>query len=105
MLNTGNGLVTPEYLADLWQATSSRIMSTLRTHSAYCTDSSFMLRIKHIMLLFSSTLTQYGFSDDKVYALLQELRDHYTEVLMQKWVTRFRDIFDVDNYHPMQVER
>lgn len=104
VLNTGNGLVTRGYLEDLWAATSSRIMSTVRTHSAYCTDSSFMLRIKHIMLLFSSTLTQYGFSADKVYALLQELRDHYTEVLMQRWVTRFRDVFDVDNYHPMQVD-
>lgn len=103
VLNTGNGLVTRGYLDDLWQATSSRIMSTLRAHSAYCTDSSFMLKIKQIMLLFSATLTQYGFSADKVYALLQELRDHYTEVLMQRWVGRFRDIFDIDNYHPMQV--
>lgn len=62
-----------------------------------------MLKIKNLMLLFSSTLQNYGFSGDKMYALLQELRDHYTEVLMQKWVSRFRDIFDVDNYHPMQV--
>ena len=22
---------------------------------------------------------------------------------MQKWVSRFRDIFDSDNYHPIQV--
>ena len=33
----------------------------------------------------------------------QELRDHYNEVLMQSWVKRFRDIFDSDNYHPVQV--
>ena len=30
-------------------------------------------------------------------------RDHYNEVLMQRWVGRFRDIFDADNYHPVQV--
>ena len=35
--------------------------------------------------------------------ILQELRDHYNEVLMQSWVKRFRDIFDSDNYHPVQV--
>ena len=33
----------------------------------------------------------------------QELRDHYNEVLMQSWVKRFRDIFDSDNYHPVQI--
>lgn len=35
--------------------------------------------------------------------LLQEIRDHYNEVLMQRWVHVFRDIFDEDNYHPIQV--
>jgi hypothetical protein len=62
-----------------------------------------MLKIKNLMLLFSQTLQSYGFSAEKMYSLLQELRDHYNEVLMQKWVTRFRDIFDADNYHPIQV--
>ena len=39
----------------------------------------------------------------RLYALLQELRDHYNEVLMQSWVKRFRDIFDKDTYTPIQV--
>ena len=95
--------MTRAYLDELWGTTSSRIMSTLQAHSAFCTESDFMLKIKSLMLLFSSTLQNYGFSADKMYGLLQELRDHYTEVLMQKWVGRFRDIFEVDNYHPMQV--
>lgn len=103
ILNTGNGLVTRSYLDELWSTTSSRIMSTLQTQSAYCTESLFMLKIKHIMLLFSMTLQKYGFSADKMYSLLHELRDHYTEVVMQKWVSKFRDIFEIDNYHPMQV--
>ena len=55
------------------------------------------------MLLFSHTLQGYGFSSDKMYVLLQELRENYNEVLMQKWVGNFRDIFDADNYHPIQV--
>ena len=79
------------------------ILLFFQTHSAYCTDSGFMLKIKNLMLLFSNTLQSYGFSTDKMYSLLQELRDHYNEVLMQKWVTRFRDIFEADNYHPIQV--
>ena len=105
VLNTGNGLVTRSYLDELWTTTSARIMSTLQTHSASATDSNFMMKIKHLMLLFSSTLQNYGFSSDKMYGLLQELRDHYTEVLMQKWVQKFRDIFEIDNYHPIEVSR
>ena len=62
-----------------------------------------MLKVKNLMLLFSHTLQGYGFSSDKMYVLLQELRENYNEVLMQKWVVNFRDIFDADNYHPIQV--
>ena len=62
-----------------------------------------MLKIKNLILLFIQTMQSYGFSADKMYVLLQELRDHYNEVLMQKWVVKFRDIFEADNYHPIQV--
>jgi hypothetical protein len=103
VLATGNGLVTRAYLDDLWAATSARVLSTLQTHSALATGPGLMLRVKRTVLLFSATLQRHGLPADKMLALLQELRDHYTEVLMQGWVQRFRDIFEVDNYHPMQV--
>merc|ERR1712029_50906 len=103
VLNTGNGLVSRGHLDEVWSMASSRILSTLQTHSAYCTDSNFMLKVKNLMLLFSHTLQGYGFSAEKMYVLLQELRDHYNEVLMQKWVGNFRIIFEADNYHPIQV--
>jgi hypothetical protein len=79
ILNTGSGLVTRGYLSELWATTSSGIMTTLQTHSSFCTESSFMLKIKNLMILFSNTLQNFGFSADKMYALLHELRDHYTE--------------------------
>lgn len=85
-----------------------------------------MLKIKNLVMLFSSTLKvsepefifrkprilmselyfiiqTYGYSVSQLVELLQEIRDHYNEVLMQRWVHVFRDIFDEDNYHPMQV--
>ena len=52
-------------------------------------------------LLF--TYQTYGYSVSQLVELLQEIRDHYNEVLMQRWVHVFRDIFDEDNYHPIQV--
>jgi len=78
-------------------------VATLRTHSAYCTDAGLMLKIKNLIMLFASTLKTYGYNVDRLYELLQELRDHYNEVLMQRWVGQFRDIFEADNYHPIQV--
>lgn len=103
ILNTGGGLVSREYLEEVWSGALSKIIGTLRNHSAYCTDAALMLKIKNLMMLFASTLQSYGYQVDKLYELLQELKDHYNEVLMQRWVSRFRDIFEEDNYHPIQV--
>jgi len=103
VLNTGNGLITRGHLDEVWASASSKIFGTLQQSSAYCTEAGFMLKIKNLMLLFSNTLQNYGFAVDRLYALLQELRDHYNEVLMQSWVKRFRDIFDKDTYTPIQV--
>ncbi|TRY62615.1 hypothetical protein TCAL_00413 [Tigriopus californicus] len=80
VLNTGNGLITRGYLDELWKGMSTGIKETLQQHSAYCTESGFILKIKNLMLLFSRTLQSYGFDDDQMSSLLQELRDHYTEV-------------------------
>jgi len=103
ILNTGGGLVSKGYLEEVWGGATAKIVATLRTHSAYCTDAGLMLKIKNLIMLFASTLKTYGYNVDRLYELLQELRDHYNEVLMQRWVVQFRDIFEADNYHPIQV--
>ncbi|KAG7175723.1 Exocyst complex component 6B-like 1 [Homarus americanus] len=46
----------------------------------------------------------YGYTVNPLHELLLEVKDHYNEVLMQKWVQVFRDIFEKDNYHPIQVD-
>lgn len=103
ILNTGGGLVSKGYLEEVWGGATAKIVATLRTHSAYCTDAGLMLKIKNLIMLFASTLKTYGYNVERLYELLQELRDHYNEVLMQRWVGQFRDIFEADNYHPIQV--
>lgn len=37
------------------------------------------------------------------YDLLLEVRDQYTEILMQKWVQIFTDIFEEDDYTAILV--
>ncbi|CAL7934414.1 exocyst complex component Sec15 isoform X1 [Xylocopa sonorina] len=103
ILNTGNGLATRAYLDELWQMALSKIVNALRTHSAYCTDAMLILKIKNLIMLFNTTLRNYGYSVEQLWDLLQEIRVHYNEVLMQHWVQVFRDILDEDSFLPIQV--
>ncbi|XP_066598012.1 exocyst complex component 6 isoform X2 [Prorops nasuta] len=103
ILNTGNGLATRSYLDELWSMALSKIVNALRTHSAYCTDATLILKIKNLIMLFNTTLRNYGYSVGQLWDLLQEIRVHYNEVLMQHWVQVFRDILDEDSFLPIQV--
>ncbi|XP_043788129.1 exocyst complex component 6B isoform X2 [Apis laboriosa] len=103
ILNTGNSLATRTYLDELWQMALSKIVNALRTHSAYCTDATLILKIKNLIMLFNTTLRNYGYSVGQLWDLLQEIRVHYNEVLMQHWVQVFRDILDEDSFLPIHV--
>ena len=52
---------------------------------------------------FSFWKQNYGYSVGQLWDLLQEIRVHYNEVLMQHWVQVFRDILDEDSFLPIQV--
>ncbi|XP_006815439.2 exocyst complex component 6B-like, partial [Saccoglossus kowalevskii] len=104
VLSTTQGLVTREYLDELWNVALHKILAILRTHSAYCTDATLLLEIKNLIVLFCHTITSYGFPASKLLELLVEIKDQYNEILMKKWVQVFRDIFDKDNYTSMYVE-
>ncbi|KAK7872474.1 hypothetical protein R5R35_014267 [Gryllus longicercus] len=103
VLNTGNGLVNRTYLDEVWNMALSKIVNALRTHSAYCTDAALMLKIKNLIMLFNTTLRNYGYSVNQLFDLLHEIRDHYNEVLMQRWVQVFREILDEESFLPIQV--
>ncbi|XP_072177951.1 exocyst complex component 6B-like [Diadema setosum] len=104
VLNTTEGLVTREYLDDLWNTALSKIGSTLRNNSAYCTDATLLLRIKNLVVLFVQTVNSYGFNTAPLTEFLLDLKDQYNEILMKKWVQVFSDIFDEDNYTAMAVQ-
>ncbi|XP_052125040.1 exocyst complex component 6 isoform X1 [Frankliniella occidentalis] len=104
LLNTGNGLVSRSYLDELWGMALSKIVNALRTHSAYCTDATLMLKIKNLIMLFLTTLQNYGYPVNQLLELLTEIRDHYNEVLMQRWVQVFREILDEECFLPIEVE-
>nr|CAG4645371.1 EOG090X01NK [Lynceus sp. MCZ IZ 141354] len=103
VLTTTEGLVDRQYLDEVWSMAVSKMVAEVRNHVSYATQPSLMLHIKNLVMLFSNTLKSYGYAVTQLLELLQEIRQHYNEVLMQRWVHVFRNIFDQDNYHPILV--
>ncbi|XP_065170949.1 exocyst complex component 6 [Atheta coriaria] len=103
VLNTGNGLITRAFLDDMWTMALTKIVTALQTNSSYCTDATLILRIKDLIMLFCTTLRNYGYTVKPLWEQLRELRDHYTEVLMQRWVQIFREILSKEDFQVIQV--
>ncbi|XP_075973848.1 exocyst complex component Sec15 [Anticarsia gemmatalis] len=104
LLSAGAGLVSKDWLLDMWGMSVTKVASTLRTNTSLITDPTLMLSIKHQIMLFINTLKCYGLPTDPLPLLLQEMAEHYTEVLMQRWVVVFRDILDNASFLPIEVE-
>ncbi|XP_026683754.1 exocyst complex component 6 [Diaphorina citri] len=69
-----------------------------------CTDATLLLHIKDLIMLFITTLRNYGYSVTQLFDLLHEIGDHYNEVLMQRWVQVFRELLEQESFIPIQVE-
>ncbi|CAB3229750.1 unnamed protein product [Arctia plantaginis] len=104
LLSAGAGLVSKDWLLDMWSMSVTKVASTLRTNTSLITDPTLMLSIKHQIVLFINTIKCYGLPTDPLPLLLQEMAEHYTEVLMQRWVVVFRDILDNAAFLPIEVE-
>ncbi|KAF2354026.1 Exocyst complex component EXOC6/Sec15 [Trinorchestia longiramus] len=109
LAHTAPGLVDKPYLLGMWQMAQGKIINNIRNQASYITDTRLMLDIKHILMLFACTLQSYGYPVTCIHELLLEVKDHYNEVLMTKWLQVrasrlvFREIFEDDNYHPISV--
>ncbi|CAL8105677.1 unnamed protein product [Orchesella dallaii] len=103
LLYTTNGLVSQTFLEDVWSNSVPVVASALRTNVSCCTDAEFIFQIKNEVTLFCNSLASYGYDISQLYVTLQENRDHYTNILIQKCVHAFYEIFNEDTYHPLQV--
>lgn len=54
-------------------------------------------------MLSITTLKTYGYTVTQLWDLLLEMRDHYNEVLLQRWVNEFREILDKGDFLPLEV--
>lgn len=56
LLSAGAGLVSKDWLLDMWSMSVTKVASTLRTNTSLITDPTLMLSIKHQIVLFINTL-------------------------------------------------
>lgn len=104
VMNTAGTVVNRSYLDDLWSSSLSRAVNVLSMSTSSCTDPNILLRIKNLIMLSITTLKTYGYTVSLLWDLLLEMRDHYNEVLLQRWVNEFREILDKCDYLPLQVD-
>lgn len=104
LLSTGAELVSKDWLLDTWNMALEKVTNILRSNTSLITDPTLMLMIKHQIVLFINTLECYGLPAEPLPTVLEELSDHYTEVLMQRWVQLFRDLLDNSTFLPIEVE-
>ncbi|XP_030374442.1 exocyst complex component 6 [Scaptodrosophila lebanonensis] len=102
--NTAGDVVTSTYLEDLWSTSLTKFVNEISMSSSSCTDPNILLRIKNLIMLSINTFKCYGYTVNILWELLHNMRDHYNEVLLQRWVHVFRDILDKEQFLPMIVE-
>lgn len=103
MNTTGGEIVTRSYLEDLWTLSLGKAINVLSMSSSSCTDPNILLRIKNLIMLSITTLKYHGYTVTALFDFLLELRDHYNEVLLQRWVIEFRDILDNCDFLPLET--
>lgn len=104
VMNTAGDVVTKTYLDELWSSSLTVAVNNLERNCSSCTDPNVLLRIKNLIMLSIVTLKTYGYTVNQLWDLLLQMRDHYNEVLLQRWVHVFRDILDKGNFLPLEVE-
>ncbi|ALC45764.1 sec15 [Drosophila busckii] len=102
--NTAGDVVTSSYLEELWSSSLTKFVNEISMSSSSCTDPNILLRIKNLIMLSVNTFKCYGYTVQILWELLHDMRDHYNEVLLQRWVHVFRDILDKEQFVPMVVE-
>lgn len=104
VLHTTQGLVTSTVAEDLWGMAVHRIMAVLRSHSTTCREISILMGIKELVVWFCQTMRSYGFSVDKLFELLLELREMYVDILMKNFADDFARDFRRATFAPVSVK-
>lgn len=103
LMGTTKDFIQPDYLSGLWQNAIQSMTVALKQHTKLCQDTSLMLEIKELIMLFTFTIRNYGHSTEPLAEILIAIREQYNQILMSQWKYKFENIFRQDSYHPLEV--
>ncbi|GMT35890.1 hypothetical protein PFISCL1PPCAC_27187, partial [Pristionchus fissidentatus] len=101
---TEPALVTSQHTENLWKNASTAVFDVLNSHFGVFSDVEMMIRMKKVVLLFSLTMKSYGYDITRLYQLLKQFTDQYTELLMREYEAQFVRDLESDNYTPISVD-
>lgn len=104
VMSTTTGLVTKEYMDELWGSAVRTIVSCVRQHMTLCQEEQLMMRIKRAILLLAFAIRSHGLNTDPLFQLMHETREQFHEILAKRWSRTFTLIFEADNFHPIRAE-
>jgi len=104
ILHTAQNLVTQSYISELWNMVLLMLLNKLAPSQINLPDARSMMKIKNSIVIFADTLKAYGFTVDRLFSLLMEMRDTYGEMMLNLWQERFSNVFSEDNYTPIYLE-
>lgn len=97
-------LVSRTFLMSLWEEALAKIKQTLGNEASVSTDLKQMIRIKELILTFCHALKGFDLQIKDMMEIVAGIQDHYTSLLMKKFVEIFRKIFEDDDYQPLEVK-
>uniref|UniRef100_A0A914KIZ6 Exocyst complex component n=3 Tax=Meloidogyne incognita group TaxID=654580 RepID=A0A914KIZ6_MELIC len=97
-------LVTESHKEELWELTLCRITETITSHFGNCTNVDLIFEMKKLILLLSLTIKSYGYNPNPFYNLLQNFRDKYSEILIEKYTIKFKETLETDDCTPIETK-
>ena len=101
--NTVSGLTTESFFTELWTDTAPGVATALSANFVFMTDEDICAQLKTLMNLFAVTLNFLHCDSSRMHSVLEDMRDHYGEILLRRLVTEMNDVLDADSFTAITV--
>lgn len=96
--NAVAGISSDTFYGELWNETAPGVASALSSNCVFITDEDSCAQIKELMNLFAVALNFLHCDSSRIHGVLQDVRDHYGEILLTKLVDQMNSALDGDGF-------
>lgn len=96
------GISNDAWSMALWKEVAPKVTQALRNSYIYIMDPSEVVKLKDMIVLFVLSIRHFsGDTTSHLIGLIEELREHYAEVLMTQLTRGIQKQLDDDNFQPV----